>query len=173
MEGQNNKDHKSFEKNFSENNVQQYSILNKKNNSDLNNIKFINHIKINANFAFIKNDLFCLFYSVDNILCIIFQNKNHSIVTYNLIDNKIINEIKNQLKYKIKHFKHYQDTNKKIDLIMVISRNNLQVWNINNLKVLLDIKIINKLGFISSGTFLKENDKIFIVICNDSNEYLF
>ena len=44
--------------------------------------------------------------------------------------------------------------------------NNIKIWNINNLEFLINIKNINKKGYLNSACFLKDNNEIYIVTSN-------
>ena len=90
-------------------------------NSDLNpkNIKYVKNI-INDSFAFDILENFSVFKSIDNILYLIYTNLNKSIISYNLINNKKINEIKNAHNEFITSFRHYLDIINKRDLIINI-----------------------------------------------------
>ena len=44
--------------------------------------------------------------------------------------------------------------------------NNIKLWNINNYECLIDIKNINKKGWMYSACFLKENNKNYIITSN-------
>ena len=63
---------------------------------------------------------FITFKSVYDLILLVFINKNSSIVSYNLIDNKKIVEIKNSNSH-INELKHYLDKNNKRDLVSYIS----------------------------------------------------
>ena len=138
--------------------------------------------KKNTNFLFFKdiiNDSYAfsaldntisVFKSIDDILLLIYSNKNKSIIIYNLINLQKINEIKNAHDEYIINFRHYSYIFKKIDLILSISStdNNIKVWNIQNLNCLLNIKNINKIGNLYSACFLNDNNQIYIISCNSN-----
>jgi WD40 repeat protein len=68
----------------------------------------------------------------------------------------------------ITNFRHYLDKNNKRDLIMSISSNdnNLKVWNVNIFQCLVNIRNINKNGFLNSACFLKDNNTIYVITSN-------
>ena len=114
-------------------------------------------------------DSFIVFNSIDNILYLIYSNENKSIISYNIIDNKKINEIKNAHTKKIFNFRNILDTKNKRDLIISISYDqNIKLWDINNFQCILDLTNINKNGWIYSACFLYNNYNIFIITSNSN-----
>ena len=63
-----------------------------------------------------------------------FSNKDNSIISYDLIDYKKINEIKKAHKSLITSFRYIYDNLEYRDLIISISNkdSNIKLWNINN-----------------------------------------
>ena len=74
-------------------------------------------------YYFIDNT-FCVFKSINNIIYLIFANKNDSIISYNLTNFQKINEIKNAHNREIIGFRHCLDIINKRDLIISISTYN-------------------------------------------------
>ena len=119
------------------------------------------------------DNTFILFKSINNnILYLIYATSNISIILYNLIDNKKINEIKNAHKKYITNFRHYLDKQNNRDLIISISSidNNIKLWNINNLEIIYNFEWINKEGELFSACFINDNYQIYII---SSNSHLF
>ena len=116
----------------------------------------------------VLDNTFISFKSINDILYLIYANKRIDIIFYNIIDNKKINEIKKAHNHYITNFRHYYDIFNKRDLVMSISAkdNNIKIWNINNLEFLINIKNINKNGYLNSACFLKDNNEIYIVTSN-------
>ena len=82
-----------------------------------------------------------------------------SLIAYNLIDNKIIKEIKHAHDSDISNIRYYFDNILKRDLIMTISgtNNNIKIWNVNNnLELILNIENINSAGAISSACIFND-----------------
>ena len=79
------------------------------------------------------DNTFTVFKSINNILYLIYTNKNKSILFHDIIDNRILKEIKNAHNKYITNFKYYLDKINERDLILSISAddNNLKLWNIN------------------------------------------
>ena len=147
------------------------------NNNNINNVnqnskddfKFMKDLSIDSYSDNYSDNTFTVFKSISDIFYFIYTNKNKSILFYNLIDNKKINEIKNAHNEVITNFKHYLDNINKIDIVMSISMldNNIKLWNINDIECLLSIKYIYTTGNISA-CFIKENDQDYIVTSNSN-----
>ena len=80
-------------------------------------------------------------YNLDNLFCIfknsagtylVYSQPDNTIISYDLINNKVVNEKKNAHESYISNFR-YQNLDGK-DVIMSISGwdNNLKLWNFNN-----------------------------------------
>ena len=121
------------------------------------------------------DNTFIVFISKNNILCLIYSNKrgekSNSIISYNIIDYRKICEIPNAHNEDISNFRHYFDKNNKRDLIISISAkdNNIRLWNINDVQLLISINNINRHGFLKSACFLNYNNQLFILSSNFSH----
>ena len=105
-----------------------------------------------------------MFKSIYDLILLVFINIKHSsIITYNLIDNKKIFEIKNVKAININELKHYLDKKNKRDLLSSITmlENNIKVWNLNNLECILNI------NFRDGNYFFNYNSICFINNGND------
>jgi len=93
-------------------------------------------------------------------------------ISYDLNNQKKINEIKNIHDEYITNFRHYLDEINKRDLVMSLSRNdnNIKIWNIANFECLLNIKNVNQNGYIYSACFLKNKSQNFIITSNRNME---
>ena len=131
-------------------------------------LNFYNYKTLDSCISELLDNTFCVIHSINNILYLIYANKNRSIVSYNLIDNKKIIEIKNAHNKDISNIRSFLDKINKRDLVLSISfyDNNLKVWNINNFECLLELKKINKIGFLYSACFLNDNNNNYIIISN-------
>ena len=132
------------------------------------NIKFLKDLTNDSFLEEILQNTFCVFKSVNDILYLVYSNRNLSIIFHNLIDDKKIGEIKNAHSYDISNFRHKYDKTNHRDLLLSISffDNNIKLWNIYNLESLINIRNINSYGFLYSASFLQENDQIYIVTSN-------
>ena len=132
--------------------------------------------KILTNNSYSKNWLdntFSVFKSIDETLFLIYTNRNKSIVFYNIIEEKIINEIKNAHDNYITNFRNYLDNIHERDLLMSISADdsNIKIWNINNYECLINFKNIYNNGNLYSACFLNDNNQNYIITsnCDDSS----
>ena len=116
----------------------------------------------------ILDNTFIVFKSINEIIHLICSNKNKSIMDYNLIDFKLINEIKMAHFKFITNFRHYYDRDNKLDLIISISSidNNIKLWNANNWDCLYNFMNLNKSGTLFSGCFLNDNKNNYILTSN-------
>ena len=96
---------------------------NNKNYSSPINIHYFRDLTEDSNCSNI-NISFCVFKSINNIIYLIFANKNDSIISYNLTNFQKINEIKNAHNREIIGFRHCLDIINKRDLIISISTYN-------------------------------------------------
>ena len=129
---------------------------------------FLNNFSIDSFCYCHLGNTFCVFKSSNNGLYLIYSGENKAIISFDLNDNKKINEIKNAHNEYITDFKHYLDQNKKIDLIMTTSTedNNIKIWNFKNFECLLNLEKIYNDGFIYSSSFLLDNNQIYIITSN-------
>ena len=154
--------------------------LNGKNNSheDLNQINFnkfelLTELTKNSYCSNNTNNTFLIF-NTSNIFYLIYATDNISIISYNLISQKIMTEIKNAHKNYITNFRHIFIKSKKKDIIMSLSDidNNLKVWETNTWECILNLENINNQGFLNSACFLNENDNIYIATSNWNFDYI-
>jgi len=129
------------------------------------------HSEILINDSYINYEIentFIVFNSIDNILYLIYSNKNFSIISFNLIDNKKVNEIKNVHDNYITCFSHFLDKQNKRDLIISISSkdNNIKLWNVGNWEILHNFKKINHSGELYASCFLNDKDMNYIITSN-------
>ena len=132
----------------------------------MNNLVEYAYSKINM------DNIFCIFKSINDILYLIYTNYQKSIISYNLIDNRKINEIKNAHKKFIINSRHYLDKKNNLDLIMSISSddNNIKLWKTTNWECLLNLTNINNIGRIEDACFLYNENNNFILTSNCNYE---
>ena len=172
---------KEKDKQFQKLNNKYDKILNKKIKRKNSKIKYTkNDFNFNDNINFLKNitndsyadyslnNSFTVFKSIEEIEFLIYSNKKKSIISIKLIDNKIINEIKNAHKSYITNLRHYFDKNKNMDLILSVSGdvNNIKIWNFHNLECLINIEKIYEEGNIFSACLLNEKNINYIIASN-------
>ena len=138
-------------------------------------IQFLNNIVNDSDTKYILENTFSVFKSIDNLLYLIYTNKNKSIITYNLIDHKKIKEIKDAHNEYISNFRHFLDKINRKDLIISISckDNNIKLWNVYNLELIKNIENVNKEGELDSACFLTDNNRNYIISCNDIEDKKF
>ena len=139
-----------------------------KNENDIINLILQREITTNSFSDWIFENSFTIFKSINDLYLLIYATELKSIICYDLINFKIITEIKNCHNGYITNFKHCYNSNIKNDLIMSVSRydNNIKIWEIKYFQCLLNIKNIYKDGLLNSASFLKYNNNIYIITCN-------
>ena len=149
---------------FEPNNNKKFEIKLLSNKRDIRNFEPMTIIYDSYQDLAIDNT-YSVFKSKNNIIYLIYSTKNKSIISYNLIIFKKLNEIKNAHSEYITNFRHMYDEQNKRDLLLSISANdnNLKVWNIYNFEILLNLKNVNNYGKLYSACFLNNNNQIFII----------
>ena len=139
-----------------------------KEDSNPENIQFSKNLTKDAFSYYSFDNTLDLFKSFDDIIYMIYTNKNRSIISYNLLNNEVINQVKKSHNEYISNFKHYLDKKNKRDLLISVSAkdNNIKLWNIKNWECLIDLKNINENGYLYSACFLNYNDKIYLISTN-------
>ena len=133
-------------------------------------IKLLHNLTKNSYSDYGLDNTFTIFKSINDILYLIYSNKNKSIICYDLFRENIITELKYCHDENITNFKHYLDEINKRDIIMSISNedNNIKLWNANNWDCILNIQNVNTYGHLYSACFLKDNNNNYIVSSNYS-----
>ena len=122
-----------------------------------------------------KDNSFCVFKSINEILFLVYSKIDFSIIFYNMINGIKVVEIKKAHDSYIIEFRHYLDiiNNNKRDLVLSISYNNrnIKIWDFNNAECIFNIYPYSK-GIINSACFLYDNNvkEILIVTSNYYNE---
>ena len=91
------------------------------NYSNPEKIEFSNIITKDSYTGLVIDNAISVFKSIDDILLLIYTNKNKSIFSYNIPNNQILNEIKNAHDETISNIQHYFDSINNKDLILRIS----------------------------------------------------
>lgn len=113
------------------------------------------------------DNIFCVFKSINDIIILIYHDKQKSIISFDLINNQKLNEIKNAHLYSIVNLMHFFDEINKRDLILSLSgkKFDIKVWNNNNFECILNLRNIF-FNFISYSTcFLSHNNNNYIATC--------
>lgn len=129
-------------------------------------------LSLNSYARYWLDNTFCLFESINKILYLIFTNVDNSIISYNLIDNKIINEIKNAHCETITNYRYFFDKINYRDLVISIScdDNNIKLWNVDTFECLLNIINIYEYGWLNSAFISNYNNQNYIIASNCNNE---
>ena len=140
-----------------------------KQNKNLNVLLNLNNIKIESFLDYYLDNTFTVFKSINDIFYLIYFYKFKNIIFYNIIQKKATNQIKKAHKKFIINIKHYLDKINKRDLLISISSadHNIKIWNIYNLECLLNLKDIYKNGGLYSACLLNDNNKYYIISCNN------
>ena len=87
------------------------------------NFEFIKTLSKDSFFKFdyYTNNNFCVFKSINDILSLIYSNRKKSIISFDIINNQKINEIKNAHLYYIVDLIHFFDKINNRDLILSLS----------------------------------------------------
>ena len=119
------------------------------------------------------DNTFIVFNSINQILSLIYTNKNHSIIYYDLINNVKITEIKNAHESYITHFRYFFDNINKRDLILSISNplhSGIKLWNVNNFECLLNLILKLPNSFFTS-CLINDHNQIYILTNNNYDNY--
>ena len=132
------------------------------------NIKLLHSIEEKSYADYGLNNTFAVFNSFNGILYLVYSTKKKSMICYDLKNHSLISEIKNCHLGYITSIRHLADKINKIDIIMTVSNeeNNIKLWNLINMACILDLKEVNKKGFLYSACFLTDNFENFIVSSN-------
>ena len=123
----------------------------------------------NLLFLLIAKNRFCIFKSVndDEFYIIYISNPINGLISYNLIDYKIINKIKNAHDKKIVDIRHFGDKINKNDVILSATiYSNIKLWNFTHWECLLNLETIYSKGYMYSTCFLTENNLNYIITCH-------
>ena len=91
-------------------------------NSDPNNIEFLKYLSKDSYTSNCCDNIFTVLTSINKIPYLIYTNRNYSILFYNLIEEKIENEIpKAHGRWEISSFQYFFDKINLRDLVISIS----------------------------------------------------
>ena len=132
------------------------------------NLKILSEITKDSYSDDVSDNTFTVFKSIHDYFLLIYSTKNKSIISYDLIKQQKIIEIKNSHTDFITNFRHFFDKKNIRDIIMSISCSdrNIKLWNTDNWECILDLKNIYNEGFIYSSTFLDDNNNNYLITSN-------
>ena len=142
--------------------------MNKENNNPIV-IKLLKKVVNDNNYT--DNGLvntFAVFKSINDLFFLIYSNDKNYLVSYDLINLNVTEQIQNAHESKITNIIHYLDKNNHRDIIMTISSNdnNLKLWDASNWQCIINIKNVNQNGLLFSGSFLENKNQNFIITSN-------
>ena len=113
----------------------------------------------------ICNNSICVFKSINGIYYLIYSTSNKSIITYNIITNQRINEIKNADDSPLFRFEHCMDKINHRDLLLTIfysynSSESIKIWNLNNFECILEIQNIHEAPYPLASCFFNLSNEI-------------
>ena len=134
----------------------------------LNPIYLIEELSNNSYSDWGLDNVFTAFISTDKIPYLIYSTKEKDLIFYNLDSKKIVNITKKFHAHFITNINHFYDKEENTDIIMTVSAddNNIKLWDLNNFRIILDIKNVNKKGNLLSACFLNHNNNKYIVVSN-------
>ena len=128
------------------------------------NIKFFKDLDINDTYSPCDLDnSVSVFKSINNIFYLIYTTRNFSIISYDIVHERKINEINNSHNNEIFNLKHYLDKINQRDLLLSISKFSLKVWSIKNFECIIKINYSNE-KFISSACLLSDINQYYIIV---------
>ena len=138
-------------------------------NSKKCKIKLLQDLTKDSYSVYYFDNNFCVFKSINAILYLIYPNIKNSIISFDLVNNKKIIEIKKAHEDYIMNFRHYLDSINRRDLIISISSRdrNIKIWDANNWMLLINIKVYNE-GYLDSAYLLKDNNNNYIITCHEN-----
>ena len=156
-------------KNNKENNKNQKTKIIKVKKTHPERITYLKDVTKDSFSYFYLDNTFIVFTSFQNIFTLVYATKEKSLVSFDLINYKKINEIKGAHEELITNIRHIKDNSNKRDLVLSISYDsNIKIWDYNNLECLTEIKNIYESGYLFSACFLYNNNKFYIITSNYS-----
>ena len=111
---------------------------------------------------YLGDNNFAVFKSLSEELFLVYATLYNSIHFYNIESEKVTKNIKNAHESEITNFRYTYDKNYNRDLLLSVSNQlkNIKVWDVNNLKCIVNIINAYSIGDVFSSCFLiDENDK--------------
>ena len=146
-------------------------IENKNNDSYPENLDHIDTLVLYSYCDYYLDNTISLFKSINNILYLIYSDEEKSIISFDIVKNQILNEVKNAHKKDISNFRYFLDNINKIEIIMSLSsdENCIKLWNIKNWECLLELKGINDYCFLYSACLISDKNENYIITSNLSS----
>ena len=137
-----------------------------------NNIQYLSDLTDNSYSEYILDNNFAVFKSISNIIYLIYSTFEKSIISINLINNQIMNIIKNAHNYFISNIRYFLDKKTKKEFILSVSpeNRNIKVWHLRKWECLFNMENIYNEGLIYSACFILDYCQIYIVISHHSKK---
>ena len=134
-------------------------------------LSFIRDLSKDIFICYYIDNTFTVFISIDGFLLLVYANRQCSIITYDLLTYKKMNEIKDAHYDYISNFRHYLDTKDIRDLILSISASNqnVKVWDIKYLECLFNVENIYNEGYIYAACLLNNKNRLYVIASNNNN----
>ena len=148
--------------------LKKYKLDNDNDNMIPNNIKLLYSIKEKSYADYGLDNTFAVFKSLNDNLFLVYSTIKISIILYDLKNQNLLTELKNCHNDFITGIRHYPDKINKKDIIMSVSNsdNNIKLWDIKNMSCILNLKEVNKIGFLYSACFLFHYHELLIISSN-------
>ena len=117
-----------------------------------------------------SNFCFTIFNALSGQIILIYSHAEISIISFDLLEKKIISKIVNAHSSEISYFDYNFDQINKKDLILSLSSNdqNIKLWEVEHWDSIFSIKNIYSHESKISTCFIKDNDNYYIVVGNYS-----
>ena len=148
------------------NNNKSQSIINDK--KDPKTLHFKKDLIINDAYSSLADNTSLIIKTLDDLFLIIYPTKDRTLICYDIINNKKVNEVRNAHDNPITGLRYYPDAYNKMNLMLTLSSNynHIKIWNLGNFQCLLDFEKINESGWINSACFLNDNNQIYFLSSN-------
>ena len=144
------------------------NLIEKKGDFNPENLEHIDNLVLYSYCDYYLDNTICVFKSINNIIYLIYSDEEKSIISIDLVQDQLINEVKKAHKKYISNFCYFFDNINKIELVMSLSSddNCIKLWNIKNWECLLELKGINGYCFLYSACLINDNNKNYIITTN-------
>ena len=177
-----NKKRKRTKKISNKNSKNKSNNINKENDVKKNKLKVFHPINISYFDTIIIDcfpkyntyNTFIVFNSVDNVTTLIYRTKENSIISYDIVNNKQLIEIKKAHDEEIINFRNFFDSINKRDIIISLSTKDdtIKLWNPATWECISNISGIYRSGILTSACIFSENNQNYILTSTNSKSNL-
>ena len=136
------------------------------NSPNIINYKCLVNLTKDSFFDYYYNNSFAIYNSIiDFRLYLVYTNENRSIISFDIIDERKICEIKKAHNSNITSIRYYLDKRLNRDLILTLSSgdNNIKIWCFNYIGCIANIRNACEIGECKSCCLLNDNNQIYVV----------